>query len=90
MPETDNNRYKILELDTTGWQVIAEAQNLTKEDCDVKLNEFMRLGANSLKAVLQDDKRFPNPPTVKGFIPVMLCSIPPHPTRRILLRGSTL
>ena len=72
MPETDNNRYKIIELDTTGWQVIAEAQNLTKEDCDVKLNEFVRLGANpnSLKAVLQDDRRFPNPPTDKGFIPV--------------------
>ena len=72
MPETDNNRYKIIELDTTGWQVIAEAQNLTKEDCDVKLNEFVRLGANpnSLKAVLQEDKTFPNPSTDPGFIPV--------------------
>ena len=72
MPETDNNRYKILELDTTGWQVIAEAQNLTNEDCDVKLNEFMRRGANpnALKAVLQDDRRIPNPPTDKGYFPV--------------------
>ena len=32
MPETDNNRYKILEQDTTGWNVVAEAQNLTKEE----------------------------------------------------------
>ena len=72
MPQTDNNRYKILELDTTGWQVIAEAQNLTKEECDVKLNEFMRLGANpnALKAVLQDDRRFPNHPNDPGYIPV--------------------
>ena len=72
MPETDNNRYKIIELDTTGWQVIAEAQNLTREDCDVKLNEFVRLGANpnSLKAVLQDDNRIPNLPTDKGYFPV--------------------
>ena len=72
MPETDNNRYKIIELDTTGWQVIAEAQNLTKEDCDEKLNEFVRLGANpnALKAVLQDDRRFPNPPNNPGYIPI--------------------
>ena len=72
MPTSDTNRYKIIEQDTTGWSVIPEAQNLTKEECDVKLNEFVRLGANpnALKAVLQDDRRFPNPPTDKGFIPV--------------------
>ena len=78
MPETqhfstlNDIRYKIIEQDTTGWSVIPEAQNLTKDECDVKLNEYVRLGANpnSLKAVLQDDRRFPNPSTDKGFIPV--------------------
>jgi|TARA_R100000329_G_C7569031_1_gene201350 hypothetical protein len=72
MPTSDTNRYKIIEQDTTGWSVVPEAQNLTKEECDVKLNEFVRLGANpnALKAVLQDDRRFPNPPTDPGYIPV--------------------
>ena len=72
MPETDNNRYKIIEQDTTGWSVIPEAQNLTREDCDVKLNEYVRLGANpnSLKAVLQDDTRFPSSPDDPGYLPV--------------------
>ena len=72
MPETDTRRFRIVEIDTTGWNPIPEAVNLSKEQCDTKLNEFVRLGANpnSLKAVLQDDKRFPNPPTNPGFIPV--------------------
>ena len=72
MPATDNNRYKIIEQDTTGWSVIPEAQNLTREDCDVKLNEYVRLGANpnSLKAVLQDDTRFPSSPADPGYLPV--------------------
>ena len=72
MPETDNNRYKIIEQDTTGWSVIPEAQNLTREDCDVKLNEYVRLGANpnSLKAVLQDDTRLPSSPADHGYLPV--------------------
>ena len=32
MPETDNNRYKLIEQGTTGWSVIPEAQNLTKDE----------------------------------------------------------
>ena len=72
MPTSATNRYKIIEQDTTGWSVIPEAQNLTKEECDVKLNEYVRLGANpnSLKAVLQDDTRFPSSPADPGYLPV--------------------
>ena len=72
MPETDNNRYKILELDTTGWQVIAEAQNLTKGECDVKLNEFIRNGAapSTLNVVLDSDPKYQFDTKNKGYFPV--------------------
>ena len=32
--------YRILELQTTGWEELEEATNLTKEQCDQKLKEY--------------------------------------------------
>ena len=55
-----NRRFKIVELDTTGWNHIPEAVNLTKEQCDNKLQEYIRNGAtpNTLKVVLNDDPKY--------------------------------
>lgn len=33
--------YRILELQTQGWQEVEEATNLTKEQCDQKLQELV-------------------------------------------------
>ena len=55
---TDDKRWKILERITTGWVLIAaDADELTKEDCDRKLQEYVDSGQNpgDLKAVLQNE-----------------------------------
>ena len=46
--------YRIEELTTEGWTLLDnQAVNLTKDQCDVKLNEFMASGvnANRMRAV---------------------------------------
>ena len=68
----DDKKYKILERITTGWHLIANnADELTKEDCDRKLQEYVDSGQNpgDLKAVLQDDPRYPTKDPDPGFIP---------------------
>ena len=68
----DDKRYKILERITTGWHLIANnADDLTKEDCDRMLQDLVNQGQNpgDLKAVLQDDPRFPTEKQDPGYIP---------------------
>ena len=71
---TEEKRYKILELVTTGYHLIDNrAYNLTKEQCDVMLNEFVENGQspNAIKAVLVDDPRYKDEiPTDPGYIPI--------------------
>ena len=69
---TDVKKYKILERITTGWVLIAaDADELTKEDCNRKLQEYVDGGQNpgDLKAVLQDDPRYPTEKIDPGYIP---------------------
>ena len=68
----DDKKYKILERITTGWVLIAaDADELTKENCDRKLQEYVDGGQNpiDLKAVLQDDPRYPTEKIDPGYIP---------------------
>jgi hypothetical protein len=68
----DDKRYKILERVTTGWHLIANnADELTKEDCDRMLQDLVNQGQNpgDLKAVLQDDPRYPTVKQDAGYIP---------------------
>ena len=71
---SEEKRYKILELVTTGYHLIDNrAYNLTKEQCDSMLNEFVENGQspNAIKAVLVDDPRYKNEiPTETGYIPI--------------------
>ena len=49
-----NYKLRIEELTTEGWTLIdVDAQNLTKEQCDVRLGEYIQNGvtANRLRAV---------------------------------------
>ena len=51
---SEEKRYKILELVTTGYHLIDNrAYNLTKEECDAQLNAYMDDGIapNRLRAV---------------------------------------
>ena len=69
---TEEKKYKILERITTGWVLIAaDADELTKEDCDRKLQVYVDSGQNpgDLKAVLQDDPRYPTEKIDPGYIP---------------------
>ena len=69
---TDEKKYKILERITTGWHLIANnADELTKEECDRMLKELVDQGQNpgDLKAVTQDDPRYPTQRPDPGFIP---------------------
>ena len=69
---TDEKKYKILERVTTGWVLIAaDADELSKEDCDRKLQEYVDGGQNpiDLKAVLQEDPRYPTQKIDPGYIP---------------------
>ena len=68
----DQKQYKILERITTGWHLIGHrAHHLTKEQCDAMLHELVEQGQNpgDLKAVLQDDPRYPTKDPDPGFIP---------------------
>ena len=68
----DEKRFKILERITTGWHLIANnADNLTKEDCDRMQKDHVDQGQNprDLKAVLQDDPRYPTVKQDPGYIP---------------------
>jgi hypothetical protein len=50
--------YRIQELTTTGWELIEEeAKQLTKEQCDLLLNNYLSLGypPNRLRAVYDND-----------------------------------
>ena len=69
---TEEKRWKILERVTTGWHLIANnADNLTKEDCDRMLQDLVDQGQNpgDLKAVPQDDPRYPTIKQDPGYIP---------------------
>ena len=70
---SEEKRYKILELVTTGYHLIDNrAYNLTKEECDVMINEFMESGQspNAIKAVLVNDPRYTDEkPSKTGYIP---------------------
>ena len=68
----EEKKFKILERVTTGWHLIANnADNLTKEDCDRMLQDLVDQGQNpgDLKAVTQDDLRFPTEKQDPGYIP---------------------
>ena len=71
---SEEKRYKILELVTTGYHLIDNrAYNLTKEECDAMLNEFVENGQspNAIKAVLVDDPRYSDEkPTKTGYVPL--------------------
>ena len=70
---SEEKRYKILELVTTGYHLIDNrAYNLTKEECDVMLNEFVEKGQSptALKAVLMNDPRYTEEkPSPTGYVP---------------------
>ena len=70
---TEQKRYKILALETTGYHLIENrAYDLTREQCDVLINEYVNNGQNptSMKAVLLDDPRYVDEkPANPGFIP---------------------
>lgn len=69
---TDEKKYKILERVTTGWVLIAaDADELSKVECNKKLQEYVDGGQNpgDLKAVLQDDPRYPTEKIDPGYIP---------------------
>ena len=71
---SEEKRYKILELVTTGYHLIDNrAYNLTKEECDVMLNDFVENGQSptAIKAVLVDDPRYKDEiPSDTGYIPI--------------------
>ena len=70
-----DKKYKILERITTGWHLIANnADELTKEECNKMLQELVDQGQNpgDLKAVLQDDPRYPTEKQDPGYIPTNL------------------
>ena len=71
---SEEKRYKILELVTTGYHLIDNrAYNLTKEECDVMINEFIGNGQspNAIKAVLVDDHRYSEEkPSQTGYVPI--------------------
>ena len=65
-------RYKILQQASNGWHLIEDrAQNLTKGQCDRMLKEYIRKGENpnDLRAVSQEDARFPTKPKSEGWLP---------------------
>ena len=61
---SEEKRYKILELVTTGYHLIdSRAYNLTKEQCDAMLNDFLVSGvtANRLRAVYDVGEPYKTP-----------------------------
>jgi|TARA_B100000965_G_scaffold111678_1_gene92193 hypothetical protein len=68
----EQKRYKILERVTSGWHLIdARAYDLTKENCDTMLDNFVASGQNpnDIKAVLVDDPRYPTKKPDVGYVP---------------------
>ena len=69
----DERRYMILELSTQGWNLIERnAQNLTRAECDKKLQEFVNNGIapDRLKVAKQGDPKYgENIDPEEGFIP---------------------
>ena len=65
MPELNpENKLRIEELTTEGWTLIDnKAVNLTKEQCDVMLNEYLQSGvtANRMRAVYDVGKPYKSP-----------------------------
>ena len=58
---TEEKLYKILTFNTNGWNLIEDsANNLTKDQCNAVLQQFVSDGynPNKLQAVLVDDPRF--------------------------------
>ena len=56
--------WRIEELTTEGWTLLDnQAVNLTKDQCDVKLNEFMAAGVNAsrMRAVLDLGQPYQTP-----------------------------
>ena len=56
--------YRIEELTTEGWTLLDDkAVKLTKDQCDVKLNEFMASGVNAsrMRAVLDLGRPYQTP-----------------------------
>ena len=43
---TDEKRYNLLQLDTTGWNIIHNVDdvNLTREECDLRLEFYLKQG----------------------------------------------
>ena len=70
---TEEKRYKILELVTTGYHLIENrAYNLTREQCDALINDYIGNGQNptSIKAVTLDDPRYiEEKPSDVGYVP---------------------
>ena len=69
---TEEKKYKILERVTTGWHLISNnADDLTKAECDNMLQDLVNQGQNpiDLKAVIQDDPRYPTEKIDPGYIP---------------------
>ena len=65
-------QYKIVQQASNGWHLIEDrAQNLTKGQCDRMLKEYIRKGENPnyLRAVSQEDPRFPTKPKSVGWLP---------------------
>ncbi len=59
-----NFKLRIEELTTEGWTLIDDkAQQLTKEQCDVMLNDFLQggVGANRLRAVYDVGEAYKTP-----------------------------
>ena len=71
---SEEKRYKILELVTTGYHLISNrAYNLTKEECNVMINEFIEKGQSpsAIKAVLVNDPRYiDEKPSETGYVPI--------------------
>ena len=69
----DDRRYMILELATQGWSLIdKKAQNLTRAQCDEKLQEYVNNGIapNRMKVARQGDPKYgDNIDPEEGFIP---------------------
>ena len=64
--------YKILKNASNGWFLIEDrAMNLTKENCDQMLRAYFNGGENpnDIKAVLQNDPRYPTTNIKPGFVP---------------------
>tara|TARA_R100001443_G_scaffold111499_1_gene124304 strand:+ start:390 stop:581 length:192 start_codon:yes stop_codon:yes gene_type:complete len=58
---TEEKLYKILTFNTNGWNLIEDsANNLTKDQCNALLQQFVADGYNpsKLQAVAVDDPRF--------------------------------